>query len=367
MKGLTCGLATLALMVSATIASAQDDRLHQWVRMDNNGSVKGSVVIARNGSVSSLGDVQVWLVSRDSSEASDPVSTDETGTFVLEDVQPGIYNVIVRGEKAFACCALHVVLPNVPVSNEFEVAAGAVDYTVVHNAMLRYLPPGDPAEIDFDPTRGPLPAPQSSMEAVRISQTEGGLKGRLARAGQTKEIGSANANVMIFRGDTEVARTRTDADGNFRIDDLKPGSYTILGLGRDGVGVLGLELVDPTSLQTARADRGSTLVANQSDVAEMFTMQVAPLPPEATVTSDVVISEEEIGPGVPVDGYGAPIGGGGNIVGGGGGGGGGLGGGGGIGAFLGFGAIAAIALSDDDDDDDVTPPIASPSIPVLTP
>ncbi|KAA5543616.1 carboxypeptidase regulatory-like domain-containing protein [Roseiconus nitratireducens] len=373
MKGLTCGLATLAMLVSATIVSAQDVTLHQWVRSSADGTVTGNVVIARDYSVSSLGDAQVSLMTLDGKEASAPVSTDKDGKFVLSDVQPGVYNVMVRGDQAFACCALHVVMPSVPVANSFEIAAGSIDYSVVRGAMIRYQPAGKPAAIEFDPTKAPEAAPEAPLEAVRVAQFDGGMKGRLTRAGQAKNRGAANSNVIIFQDDIEVARTTTDAEGYFNIDELELGSYSVLGLGRDGVGLLGLELVDPAALQTAGKLAERSLVVNQGAACcDSFSMQVAPLPAGGSMVQDVVVSEQIIDGGVPIDGYTSPLGGGsmGGYAGGGygaGGAGGGIGGGGGLGGIAALGGIgAAIAIAASDDDNAVvTPPPASPASPVV--
>ncbi|MCC9601391.1 carboxypeptidase-like regulatory domain-containing protein [Stieleria sp. JC731] len=365
MNLLTRAAATLALVVSAGYSSAADVTEHQWVRA-TNGAVKGRVVVPRGDSISAVRGAKVHLLDQSGKLVIGEVASDNTGRFTMSGVKPGVYTLVIKGEHSFACCAMHVVDSIVPLKDQFEIAAGAVEANVVRSVMMRYLPSSEAAqtEIVFDPSTNPLTTDRAqSGETIRIRQFEGGLKGHIARAGFADHLGSAQSNVMIYKDGAEVARTMTDDEGNFWVSKLSPGSYTVIGSGRDGFGVLGVELVDPALVQTAltKAD-GSTLVA-VGDLPATFVMQVAPVPTNEVV-ADVVIADEVI---VEDDDRGAPIFAGGGMsgsVGGGGAGGGGIGGGGGLGRIGLLGGIgAAIAIAASDDDDTTTPPVASPATP----
>lgn len=372
MKRLTCFAAALAMMVSSVV-NAADVNEHQWVRASANGSVMGRVVVPRSEGISAARGAKVSLIDQYGKYATKPTESDKTGRFTLTNVPTGVYTLMIQGENAFACCAMHVVDSTVPIDNEFEIAAGAMDASVVRGVLVRYTPSGSPTQVSFDPSMNPTGKGRAvTGEAVRVQQFEGGLRGRLTRAGFADELGAKNSNVLVYSEGVEVARALTDENGDFVIADLAPGSYSVLGSGADGFGLMGIELVDPGTIAIASVPSGSaeTLVSQvQQEIPNTFVMQVAPLPPGSTIISDELISEEEIGPAIPLDGS-APLvadGGfvGGGPVSGGAGGGGALGGGGGLrGVALlgGIGAAIAIGLADDDDSV-VTPPVVSPSLP----
>ncbi len=377
MKRLLSALAALAMMLAGGLASAADVTEHQWVRLSGNGSVMGRVVVPRVDGIAAARGATVTLINRTGNFASEPVKSDNTGRFTLRGVGPGVYTLMIRGDDLFACCAMHVVSGDVPIKDTFEIAAGVVDFGVVRHAMVRYMPSVLAAEVEFDPGDNPLATERAvGGTAVRVMQVDGGLNGRLTRAGFAANLGLAEANVIVYREGVEVGRAVTDEQGNFSVADLAPGSYSVFGSGQHGFGLMGLELVDPRAVQSAAREEGSdgTLVAQVPSVPETFVMQVAPYTGPITVIDDRLVAEEDLGalplgPDAALDPglAGGPMGGGGGFAGGGGGGGG-IGGGGfgSIAVLGGVGAAIAIALADDDDDVEV-PPIASPSAPTLTP
>ena len=374
MKRLMSAALALAVIVSSSAVSAADVAGHQWVRPSEQGSIMGRVIVPRSEGISALRAAKVSLIDQHGKHVTNPVESDNTGRFTFTGVQPGVYTLMIRGENAFACCAMHVVDSSVAIDSDFEIAAGEIDYSTVRNAMVRYLPPKVSQPVEFDPTANPLSSERAQTgETVRVSQFEGGLRGRLTRAGFAENLGAAEATVLVFKNGSEVARTVTDASGNFKIDELSPGSYSVLGSGKDGFGLMGLELVDPLAVDTARQDSGNAgkLVAQTPYLQDQFVMQVAPITGPIQVIEDRLIEERELGPVVPldqgagvvVDGGGYVTGGGGYVSGGGGGGGvgGGISGGGRLRRMLLLGGIGtAIALGADDDDTVVAPPVASP-------
>lgn len=368
MKRLIGATLAFAMVVSSGFASAADVTERQWVRASENGSVQGRVVVPRNEGISAARGAKVSLIDQHGKFAIAPVESDKTGRFTLNNVKPGVYTLMIQGDNAFACCAMHVVSSGVPISDQFEISAGAVEYSVVRSALVRYLPPSQSTEVVFDPSSNPMVTDRAATgELVRVGQFEGGLRGRLTRAGFTEDLGAKDTNVLILQDGVEVARTITDADGNFSITKLAPGSYSVLGSGKDGFGLLGLELINPQLLQTANQDAAAdlTLVAQTESISDTFVMQIAPGP--INVIDDRLIDEREIG-AIPLDGN-APMAfsGGGPVGGGGGGAGGGAAGGGGVGRLALIGGVAAaIAIGASDDDDTITPPpVISPAVPVV--
>ncbi|MEO1618821.1 MAG: carboxypeptidase-like regulatory domain-containing protein [Planctomycetota bacterium] len=371
MKRLIHAAAAFALLFAGSFASAADVSEHQWVRLSEDGKISGRVVVPRSEGISAARGAKVSLISQDGKYAASPVMSDKTGRFELSSIQPGVYTLMIQGDSAFACCAMHVVNSNVPIRSEIEIAAGAVEASVAQSAMVRYLTKTDVSGIEFDPAVNPLATDRAmSGELLRVSQFEGGLRGRLTKAGFGESLGSANSNVIVYADGVEVSRTVTDENGDFVVSELMPGSYSVMGSGADGFGLMGLELIDPLTLQTVSSDapKSETLVAMQPPATpDSFVMQVAPLPGPINVIDDRLIEERVVGipldggPGTFIDGgVAGPMGGGGF-----GGGGGAIGGGGslrGIGLLGGAGAAIAIALADDDDNL-IAPPPASPIIP----
>lgn len=368
MKRFICCFAALLVACSAQSASAADVIQNQWVRANQDGMVQGRVVVPRSEGISALRDGMVSLVDERGMYVARDIKSDQTGRFALEGVKPGVYTLMINGDDAFACCAMHVVSSNVAVQDEFVVAAGAIDYEVVRSAAVRYLPAGSKqsSAVSFDPSVNPMATDRAISQDFRVRLSEGGLKGRLSRAGFADDMAAPKANVLIYRDGVEVARTLTDAAGKFFIPNLPTGSYSVLGSGEFGLGVVGFELVDDSATAKVQSDDVSRLVQQPGGVAEEFVMQVAPLPGAGEVIEDRVIDEQIVDLGIVDDGgviQGGVVGGG--PIGGGPAGGGGVGGSGRLRGILpiGLGAAGlAIALADDSDAI-ITPLPASPATP----
>ena len=365
MKRFICGVAALLVAFSSQSASAADVIQNQWVRANQDG-IQGRVVVPRSEGISALRDGTVSLVDERGKHVARDVKSDKTGRFTVPGVKPGVYTLMVTGENAFACCAMHVVSSDVAIQNEFVIAAGAIDYDVVRLAAARYMPTGKPAKtaVDFDPSSNPMMSHESLQDTMHIRRNEGGLKGRLTRAGLSENMGAPQANVLIFRDGVEVARTLTNDAGEFFVPSLPLGSYAVLGSGQHGLVVAGLELVDELAAAAIDSDDASRLVQPPGEISDQFGAQLAPLP--GTVITDEVISEQIIDLGVVNDDDNTGVAffpGGGSV------GGGPVGGGGGVGGRglrgivpLGLGA-AGLAVALADDDDGTITPIASPATP----
>ena len=394
-------------IATSTTASVQGEpamdhlTVQQWVKLSDDGVLRGRVISSENGDNVGLANVEITLLSPDSEMLT--ATTGDDGRFEVESVPSGIYAMTGRADGYFACCAMHVVAPDMPAadqaSSEATVTAAAVDFSDIQTAMIRYLPPVfDP--IDHSVREADLKQLHPHIVAddmFKVRQRRGGLDGFIMRAGavQATLMGAEQTNVFLFHNGEEVARTFTEPNGHFRIDDLQPGDYSLIAVGPKGVGTVGFELMDATEPETVSvhgAD-GTSLVQAGSYSSNSFAMQVAP-PTETVgamqgnVVSDVLIGEQVVGETVlggcstcaAQSGF-APVGGltggacgacggagggfaGGGFAGGGLGGGGGLLGG-GIGRLAALGGIgAAIAVAASDDDDDVqVPGAASPDTP----
>jgi len=387
------------LFTSAVKADISDMPSHlvanQWVRHEPGKPLAGSVVIPQANGISMKIDVaSVALVGEDG--AVRRVETDPQGTFSFDNVKPGIYALTARGKDVLSIVALHVVDAATEDASEYptevEMPAALIDYATVKSAIARYLPPSGspvPAMTLTDAKLNDLAGKVLGADMFRVAQVGTGMEGRIYTAGvrgATLPV-AAFSNVFITKNGEEVTRTITDADGQFAIENLPVGQYSLLTVGPCGLGLVGFELVDPTlpSKSTAVLAGISTEVLASSVEPGMgfvpsFEFQLAPMPEviesvevlaqaPGTVVNDVVVSEEVVSEEILDDGLGAPIPGGGFAPGGGsfgGGGGGGMsaGGGGGLLGIAAIGGIAAAAIgaSDSNDDGFRLPAQASPGI-----
>ncbi len=353
---------------------------HQWVRGSESGTLTGTVVIPHTAGAAHLVSVaSVAIVGEDG--AVRRIETNAAGEFSFDDLGTGIYAMTARGKDAFSIVALHVIDADADDADKFpttiEMPAANLDYTVVNNAIIRYLPPKGVAVASYSMKSANLDALAEKVlgsDFYRVGQVAGGMRGRIYSAGATGGLlpVAAKSNVFISRDGEEVARTVTDAEGRFVVDNLDLGQYSLLAVGPAGLSLVGFELVDPKkasaameSVNAAREISEKLVVQQSCGCVEEFEIQCAPMPEviqcveEVEVapccdSEEVIISEEVISEGEIVDGLGAPIPGGGYAGGGGyggggsfgGGGGGGFGGGGGLLGLAAAGGIAAAIASD---------------------
>ncbi|MEM6363602.1 MAG: carboxypeptidase-like regulatory domain-containing protein [Planctomycetota bacterium] len=415
-------LLSLALVSFAVVSPAAEGSpqltVQQWITRGADGQVAGRIVLPVGEAASQpVAGVQVALASLAGETIKAASVTNDRGEFSVANVPPGVYTLVARGKNVFSCCALHVVEPagntTLQQSSIAEIAAANIDFTDIKTAIIRYMPPTVPTDARFErQSAEKVMTAFDATQAYRVAQVDGGMTGRLFRAGLEGDsfTGAGLSNILVFRDGEAVAQTVSRSNGTFAIADLAPGQYSLMTIGPDGLGITSFELVDELAARgSVAAKLSDSQLVNVTAVAccPQFGMQMAPVSYTSQVVNEVILSDTVIsetpltnddngfavgipidggmplGGGIPVDGgiIGDPLGGGGfsggfgggggGFAGGGGGGGGGLFGGGG--GFGGIGGIAGLAgagigiaaLASDDDDAIVPPPIASPSAPAI--
>ena len=319
-------LSALTLFASClcltTFAVAQTDSnsskltMNQWVHLSQDGALTGRVLLANaKGQASTLDGVNVSIRDRDG--ASHQGQTDASGKFRFPDLKPGIYSLAARGSNTFASIALHVLPYRSGTSDGFptvaEVSVARLQNETVQMAIARYLPPKvekDNTSIDTS-MLSELASQVYGSELSQVVQVNGGMKGQIFRAGSKgAQLQSAKkTNVFLFQKGVEVARSLTDEFGHFEIDKLAVGHYSMLAIGRDGIGSIGFVLVDEAQAkETARkvgpGKDAETLVMQNSccGVQQEFAMQIAPMP-------DIVqiVQTDACGCGNPCGGCSVPV------------------------------------------------------------
>lgn len=103
---------------------------------------------------------------------------------------------------------------------------------------------------------------------VRASETEY-LPGRLRVAdyesGELRGVGTTG--VLVIRDGRIVARGETDIGGVAQIRNLRPGPYSVIALGPDGMAAFGMEVEPPVSGVAVPAYRFDTLMVPAADMA----------------------------------------------------------------------------------------------------
>ena len=368
----------VAQFASADITSPL--AVNQWVQPTENGKLVGRIVIPMtNGTSKAVENAVVSMVDQDGNLITCDAKTNAKGEFSINGVAPGIYALSVRADYVFAAVAMHVVDSDLVGPQSFptqaEIAAANVDFTTVKMAMIRYMPPSTNEIISLSDSQVVAVADQVTGEhTFRVAQTNGGLKGRLNAPGAIggNLNGAQLTNVFIMKNGQEVARTVTTESGEFTIEQLDAGAYSLMAIGPQGLGLIGFELVDPTALtQNAQVSaNGKHFVfrlPSGEACSEELTMQIAPVIDTATLTASADCNCKQAAPApvqsapMQVAAPSTPVRSGGALSGGGSGGGAGaLSGGRGLRGLIGLAGVGtAIAVTTTSDDDAVAAPAAT--------
>ncbi|WP_182865809.1 hypothetical protein [Stieleria mannarensis] len=367
-------------------AAAEGDGQHlvvqQWVAASAEGRLD-AVIVAPDTSADTLpaGSIGVSLVSQEGAIYRAQPSAESGFQYSFAGVPDGVYTLVTRGPNLVACYAVHVVAASDrqidPRHHQLEIAAAGLRVNKVRNSVIRYMPSTIPFVAAFEGPHGvKLMNELRAEHTYRVAQTAGGISGRIYRAGANdgQLDGAAGTNVLLYQNRELIGQAITEADGSFTIDSLAPGFYSVIAIGPDGIGVVGVQLVEEVLASSESVgDDGRQLVALQASTFQpQFELQLAPSGLESPAIEELIEDQPQQPeilppgePGLPVETAsmeGAPVGGGG---GGGGGAGGGVGGRGSLLPVLGFAAAGAAFAAGSSDDDDAfsTPPVTSPITP----
>lgn len=343
-----------------------EDVLHSrghYVLLDEQGAFTAKLVgLTDDGEVDASG-LTVKLI-KDGAEIA-KTSTSAEGKFSVSGLPEGTVGILAYGNGHFLLFSA-----NLRLASSFEeppalqevvmttaVTSGADAETVkqlvygnVHSDWRFQGAVTDPEQVYPE---GLVQEPSTAVSHHDVLlQPDGSLIGQVNlldfRTGRHREI--KDLTVHFVRGGEIVGSTVPAAGGEFRMEGLAPGIYSIATTGRDGVLGLGVNLVSPALAQNDSRYR-------LTSVAQSLDLAVAPVNPGNFQPEFVEDSSQNPeGPIADLPPISAPFGPGGfgpgGIGSGAGGGGAGAGGGGGLGALLGAAAGAGIgyALADDDDD-----------------
>ncbi|OHB70353.1 MAG: hypothetical protein A2V70_08395 [Planctomycetes bacterium RBG_13_63_9] len=200
------------------------------------------------------------------------------------------------------------------------------------------LPPTMMAQDAGAPTDGASGAQSRTVH----QQVDGYVAGRVSIHNPSGNLEPARVKLSFVQNGNVIASVRSDEWGRFQANGLKPGVYSVIATGEQGLAILAV-----------------TIHPFQENLAEEQSLLDVILVPTADFDLLAKMMAEEVaGPGAaPSAGFAVGAGGGG-----GGRGGGGFGGGGGLGAMLGAGGLAA-GLAALGSEDKTTTTEATPSTP----
>lgn len=360
----------LALVIAPTTVLADDDgkRLlaEQWRATNQAGQLDAVIASPKIRPDTKSGEVQVMLSSSDGQIfRAEPVEGSNRA-FSFAEIPAGTYTLVAKGYRVVGCYALQLVDPPAGADDELyrvlEIAAADISLKNIQKAVARYLPATGPATAEFDADAAyQLMNSIGGLSAQRVAQADGGVTGRIYHAGLVGDrLGAGGlTNILLYKNGQMVAQTVSDEEGLVKIDSLSPGTYGVIAVGPQGLGISSFELLDEmiaAKSGTTGSDANGRFVALQDNVEGVgFELQLAPVGQDSPIVQELIQEgRSDAGSAEPNIGQGPA----------GGGGGGGGGSGGGIGALglagLGIGVAAAFS---DSDEGISSPPATSPVTP----
>ncbi|MEQ1824342.1 MAG: hypothetical protein ABL921_00265 [Pirellula sp.] len=332
--------------------------VNQWIHIDKNRNIGGSVVALVGKDTLSLSKVRVSLLRNGNVEYSD--DTDIDGDFLMEGVTPAVYTLVAETADSLALFSLTVLdeVSGKHLPNSLQVRLMPVSSRA--NEIIR----GQTLPKDLNhptPAQDPLESTRKSNETHHVMlDASGNLKGQLSRA--TERVDMSSMTVFVMKEGTEVSRTKVASDGKFVVRGLSSGCYGLLAAGEAGLAAVGF-CATSQDLAKQMGDKEKLVSFNAKPLPSLNIELGDPIGKSPSAPINDAVANEEVSPAVPLGAFGMgagyagmPYSGGGS-----GGGGGGFGSGpGGWGSLAGIGGLiaAGVILATDDNENNVPSPIA---------
>lgn len=271
--------------------------------------------------------VTVYLLRSGTIVAQAPLDRD--GVF-RANVPPGVYSVIAVGSGGFAASSVHVVRPGDiagPVSQTVAMREGqsARDATSVHVVNLVAVPPANFAALEcllkdhvhrgrcavLSGSESPNAVPKTESSHVRPTaihdslrpntvrlRPDGRLVGRMRRlhlkTGQPVSV--SPLSVFLIHDGVVTVKTTADENGDFELNGLEPGAYSVVAIGPDGFAAFDImALPSQDIVLLASQDRGLPIAGN----SPQFRGAPAMLEGSLVAVQDVQQVLFQEGPGAP--------------------------------------------------------------------
>ncbi len=349
---------------SATIDAAFSD---VSLKADGSLTARFSGVSILSGKLEPAADVKVTLISVDGTRTT--TSTDADGFCGFEELTPGLYTINAEGPQGKLSYGIRAVSGNLAVaekrSGEQAVPVSIRMAPVLDSALTPARDANSldnvinsvvvtPVEDTAAASGGTATETSSVAAGMRVTDTylrhesiqlnlDGSLLGQLALldpvSGNITPV--KDLTVSFISDDEVVAITTVNPDGSFVQANLLPGIYSMVVVGRDAIGYIGIEVLG----QVAPANKPGLPIPTSARSVVPF--QFALLRGAGAMKRDNADDEETVEEIEIVEDSATerlfPSGG---AVSGGGPGGGGVSGGGGLAGLLGLGGLAGLAGND---------------------
>ena len=234
-----------------------------WVMLSNNGLLQGRVL---GGATVNAAKVPVYLLSR--GKVLTQTRTDADGNFSFNNVQQGTYSLIGFGQDAFFAFGFNAIdyAESIQFRMPDKLLVRAVqNKTTINLDWIRYFAPNlqfrvygrfvsqqgskDPANlygVEGISIIPPQSAAATSIQAHPVSLTEDGtLVGRVHQIDELngRPVDVRGVRAILIQDDKVFGAASTDNYGVFSISGVTPGFYSIVAVGNDGMGCIGIEVV----------------------------------------------------------------------------------------------------------------------------
>jgi hypothetical protein len=229
------------------------NRSHDVI-LDDKGSFSGRLFsVTQDGLVPAAG-MKVSVLRAGASIGE--TSTDETGKFTVSGMPKGVLAIIATTDSTMAIYgvrALEATEQN-PATREIDIESAIVDSSnfevsraIISEGIgardLRFSGPVRADEENFPYANG-NPATPISYDSVQIA-ADGKVYGQInlldERTGRVREV--LSMRVYFVKEGKVAAAGRVASNGAFALGGLEPGIHSMVGVGRDGVFAIGIEVL----------------------------------------------------------------------------------------------------------------------------
>ena len=354
----------------------------EWVSLNADGALTGKVnAFGTDSELMGRSNVTVWLSLEGKQVAQ--TTTDSSGGFTFNKVEPGTYALVVKSDDVFSTYALHVLSNGEHLRSTLSIYAATLNPKRADELIAETWVPTENKSDNYYRSfqEDPIAATRKFNDSHRVRLQGNDLVGRVSRPGWSfAEQDLSGTVAQVLKAGKVVGTAAVGKDGYFKVSNVAPGIYDLFVGGDDGVAVVGFQAVSEADKTVSNENNNPLLVAAQSEVSDCLCcelVQPTDIAPQVITQDPIPMDPVVMDQGIPMmgdPGLGGPVMGGG-FAGPGGFGGGGLGGGGagggfggggiaggGLGGLLGIAglAVGVAALAGDDD---FTPAEASVIVP----
>lgn len=230
------------------------------VRLDDNNALKGKLsVIGGSGVLTPIESVKIRFVRK--GEVKAQTAPNQDGSFVVRDLDPGVYSMVAAGSGGFIAWSVNVRekkadiakrLGHIPVwyqeaKTKLDVQAAAVpptNFSPLKQLLRQYLPSedstlylegGDIPDDMLNPPADAIPGTSVNYHAVDLTP-DGRLLGRIRRLqpDSGRDLRIRQLNVFLLKDNAIVAQEEVAPNGTFAFEDVSAGGYSMVAAGRDG-------------------------------------------------------------------------------------------------------------------------------------